>query len=71
MITHRDIAIRAVAQDKAADTPIRDVMTDDILYCFEDQEVEEVGREPTARTQSVAVRLDAIRLERSRSFGAV
>ncbi|MGE5791945.1 MAG: CBS domain-containing protein [Bacteroidota bacterium] len=44
MITDRDIAIRAVAHGKAPETRIRDVMTDDVKYCFEDDEVEEVAR---------------------------
>lgn len=44
MITDRDIAVRAVAQGKGPETPVRDVMTDDIRYCFEDQEIDEVTR---------------------------
>jgi CBS domain-containing protein len=44
MITDRDIAIRAVAHGKEPDTHIRDVMTDDVKYCYEDEEVEDVAR---------------------------
>jgi CBS domain-containing protein len=44
MITDRDIAIRAVAHGKEPDTRIRDVMTDDVKYCYEDEEVEDVAR---------------------------
>jgi CBS domain-containing protein len=44
MITDRDIAVRAVAHGKAPDTRVRDVMTDDVKYCFEDEEVEDVAR---------------------------
>lgn len=44
MITDRDIAIRAVARGKGPDTIVRDVMTDDVKYCFADQEIEEVTR---------------------------
>jgi CBS domain-containing protein len=44
MITDRDIAIRAVAQGKSPDTRIRDVMSPGILYCFDDQELDEVAR---------------------------
>jgi hypothetical protein len=45
MITDRDIAVRAVAAGKSPDTPIREVMsTDDVCYCFEDQEISEVAR---------------------------
>ena len=44
MITDRDIAVRAVASGKSPDTPIRDVMsTEDICYCFDDQEIGEVA----------------------------
>lgn len=43
MITDRDIAIGAVAQGKSADTPIREVMSPDVKYVFEDQEVDEVS----------------------------
>ena len=41
MITDRDIAIRGVAEGKGPDTKVRDVMSGDVKYCFEDQEVEE------------------------------
>jgi len=44
MITDRDIAIRGVAKGKTPDTPVRDVMTEDVKYCFEDEEIEDVAR---------------------------
>jgi CBS domain-containing protein len=44
MITDRDIAVRAVAQGMSCDTPIREVMSSDIKYCYEDQTVEEVAQ---------------------------
>jgi CBS domain-containing protein len=44
MITDRDIAIRAVAEGKGPDTPVRDVMTRDIKYCYEDEELDHVSR---------------------------
>ena len=44
VITDRDIAVRAVAQGKSPDTPVRDVMSREVLYCFEDQEVKEIAR---------------------------
>jgi len=44
MITDRDIAIRAVAQGKGPETRVRDVMTDDVKYCFVDQQIDEVSR---------------------------
>ena len=44
MITDRDIAIRAVAAGKGPKTLVRDIMSAEVLYCFEDQELEEVTR---------------------------
>jgi CBS domain-containing protein len=44
-ITDRDIAIRAVAKGcDAKHTLILDVMTDDPIYCFDDQEMDEAVR---------------------------
>ncbi len=42
MITDRDIAVRAVAAGRGPDTPIREVMSGEIKYCFEDQSIDEV-----------------------------
>jgi CBS domain-containing protein len=44
MITDRDIAVRAVAQGKGPDTPIREVMTEEVKYCFEDDDTDAVER---------------------------
>ena len=44
MITDRDIAIRAVAEHKSPDTKVREVMSQEVLYCFDDQDIEEVAR---------------------------
>lgn len=44
MITDRDIAIRAVAEGKSPDTRVREVMSEEVLYCFDDQELEDVAR---------------------------
>ena len=43
MITDRDIAVRAVAARKGSDTPVRDVMSTDVKYCFEDEDLEHVA----------------------------
>jgi len=43
MITDRDIAVRAVAEGRGPDTPVRDIMSLDICYCFDDQELDEVA----------------------------
>jgi CBS domain-containing protein len=44
MITDRDIAVRAVAEGKSLKTPIREVMTREVKYCFEDAELDEVAQ---------------------------
>jgi CBS domain-containing protein len=44
MITDRDIAVRAVAEGKGPDTPIREVMTEDVKYCYDDDDTEDVAR---------------------------
>jgi CBS domain-containing protein len=45
MITDRDIAVRAVAQGKGPDTPVREVMSiEQVLYCYEDEELDHVAR---------------------------
>jgi CBS domain-containing protein len=43
MITDRDIAVRAVAQGLGPDARVRDAMSREVLYCFGDQEVDEVA----------------------------
>jgi CBS domain-containing protein len=42
MITDRDIAVRAVAEGRGPETSIRDVMSTDVKYCFDDEEVDDV-----------------------------
>jgi CBS domain-containing protein len=44
MITDRDIAVRAVAQGKGPQTPVREVMTAEVKYCFDDEDTEHVAR---------------------------
>ena len=44
MITDRDIAVRAVAEGKSPDTPVREVMSSEVLYCFDDQEIKDIAR---------------------------
>jgi CBS domain-containing protein len=43
MITDRDIAVRGIAEGKGPDTKIRDVMTHEVNYCFEDEDVDHVA----------------------------
>lgn len=42
MVTDRDIAIRGVGRHCDADTPIAEVMTREIKYCFEDEDADDV-----------------------------
>jgi CBS domain-containing protein len=42
MITDRDIAVRAVAAGRGPDTPVREVMSKEIKYAYEDQSIDEV-----------------------------
>lgn len=42
VITDRDIAVRAVADGKGPDTPARDAMSPEVLYCYEDDGLDEV-----------------------------
>lgn len=43
MITDRDIAIRAVALGKGPDTPVREVMSKEVKYCYDDEDLEHVA----------------------------
>ena len=52
MISDRDIAIRGVAMGRGPDSRIGDVMTADVKYCFDDQDIEEV----TANMGDIQVR---------------
>jgi CBS domain-containing protein len=42
MLTDRDIAIRAVALGKGPDTLVQDIMSQDVMYCFADQDLDTV-----------------------------
>ena len=44
MITDRDIAVRGVAAGKAPTACVRDVMTREVRYCFDDEETAHVAR---------------------------
>jgi len=43
MITDRDIAIRAVAEGRNPHTAVRDIMSSEVLYCFDDEEIAAVA----------------------------
>jgi CBS domain-containing protein len=44
MITDRDIAVRAVAQGKDPLTPVREAMSAEVKYCFDDEDTSEIAR---------------------------
>jgi CBS domain-containing protein len=45
MLTDRDITVRATAEGRdPRQTPVREVMSHDVIYCFDDQEVREAAR---------------------------
>ncbi|TJW88713.1 MAG: CBS domain-containing protein, partial [Mesorhizobium sp.] len=43
-ITDRDIVVRAVAEGKDGNATVREVMTKDVKYCFEDEDIEHVAQ---------------------------
>lgn len=45
VITDRDIAVRAVAHGKSPDsTRVQDVMSEDVKFCYEDEEISHVAQ---------------------------
>lgn len=42
MVTDRDIAVRGVAAGKGPTATVGEVMSHEVLYCFDDEDVEEV-----------------------------
>jgi CBS domain-containing protein len=51
MVTDRDIVIRAIAQDKdPCETFISEVMTPEIYYCFEGDDIAEAAKQMEERT---------------------
>ena len=42
MLTDRDITIRAVAEDLELDSPVEDIMSEDVLHCYDNQSVDDV-----------------------------
>jgi len=45
MLTDRDITVRAVAEGRdPARTTVRDVLTPDVIYCFDDQDTQEAAK---------------------------
>ena len=44
MITDRDIVVRAIAQGKSLDTKVADIMSKEMLYCFDTDGIDAVAR---------------------------
>lgn len=42
MVTDRDITVRGVAAGKMANTPVTEVMSQHVRWCYEDQDIDEV-----------------------------
>lgn len=42
-LTDRDIAVRGIAKGLGSDTPIREVMSEGVLYCYEDADLAEAA----------------------------
>lgn len=49
MITDRDLAVRGVAEDRGPNTPVRDIMSAEVLYCFDDESLDDVASQMGAQ----------------------
>src|SRR5260221_11619040 len=45
IITDRDIAVRAGAENRGPSTPGRQVMTQDVKFCYDDEDADHVARD--------------------------
>lgn len=43
MVTDRDMVLRGISEGRSADSPVGEVMTPEVKYCFEDEDVDEVA----------------------------
>jgi len=72
IITDRDIAVRVVAARRPHDTPVREVMTKEVLYGSADQDLDQIAaRMAEARVRRVPVLDRAQRLVGILSLGDV
>ncbi|WP_434568344.1 CBS domain-containing protein [Pseudomonas sp. Z3-8] len=44
MVTDRDLVIRAMAEGMNMDTPVSRIMSDEVRYCFDDEEIDHVAK---------------------------
>lgn len=42
-VTDRDIVIRAVAHDRGPETPVAEVMSRELLFCFDDEDLDDAS----------------------------
>lgn len=47
IVTDRDIAVRGVAQNMSPDTSVSDIMSEQVLYCFETDDVNDIATNMT------------------------
>ena len=66
-ISERDIVIRALAAGKPLDTPVREVMTHGVEYCFDTDTVEDVAN----RMADLQIRRMPVLNEQKRMVGIV
>lgn len=68
MVTDRDITVRAVAEGRGPDTPVRDVMTEDLVYVYDDDDIENAA---TVMSDRQVRRLPVLSREGERLVGIV
>ena len=44
MLSDRDIAVRGIATGKGPDTKVREVMSSEVMYCFDDQDLDHIAK---------------------------
>ena len=72
MITDRDIAVRGIAKGHGPDTPVRELMTNDIICARIDQDIEEVATKMSeAQVRRLPVIDDNKRMVGILSFGDI
>jgi CBS domain-containing protein len=67
IVTDRDIAVRAVAAGKSPDTPVREVMSQGVLYCYEEEDIDDVA----SNMADIKVRRLPVLNEKKRMIGIV
>lgn len=44
VVTDRDITVRAIAEGKLPSTPVKEVMTGEMLCCYEEETIQDAGK---------------------------